>query len=88
MTKAIRAVATVCAIVVGVTLYAYTALQLFWDEHGDSVLATCRGLLDGLLEAYDVTCDLCNDVREGYNNVVKPWCARSVDGLFYTLIDV
>lgn len=38
----IFAVATICAVVVGVVSYAYTAFQLYWEDNGKTIVNSVK----------------------------------------------
>ena len=54
--KVINAVVTLAAIIVAVSTYAWTALLLFWDEHGENI----KG---GAIRVFSLTVDFVDGVR-------------------------
>jgi ASC-1-like (ASCH) protein len=38
----IFAVATICAVIVGVVSYAYTAFQLYWEDNGKTIVNSVK----------------------------------------------
>jgi hypothetical protein len=88
MSKTIRSAVTLVAIVVGVASYLITAVQLFWADHGDTILDYARRLRNGFDDARFLTYELGKDCGTFYYTVGLPWCAGRVDQLFYSVIDV
>jgi hypothetical protein len=88
MTKTIRTLATIAGVIVGVTSYLVLALQLFWEEHGETVQYRFSQFVHLLTESIELTYKLGKDCGEFYYTVGRPWLAGKVDSLFYTAIDV
>lgn len=87
MKKTIYHLATVAGLIVGVVSYLYTALQLLWDEHADTLRDNYSRFVDWFREARQLTYDLGKDTGEWYYNVARPALARGVDSLYYRAID-
>lgn len=62
--------ASILAVVIGVATYALTALQLWWEDNGASVKATCVRSYEGARAAWPVVrseaIELVRDTRAGW----------------------
>ena len=76
---AIRFTATVSAIVVGVVSYVWTALQLWWDDNGESVKVNTFRFVVNLIDAIAAVVIATPKV---YRSTVFNF-NRLVDSLFY-----
>ena len=79
--RVINATATIAAVIVGVITYAITALQLFWCEHGETILTR-------IVQFTVIFIDACGTVYYwGVNSrpVINRYCARLADSAFYAL---
>ena len=90
----VLAAATVAAVIVAVTLFAYKHAKRFWQEHGEDITLQFMLFVERLEEAIRLTVRLGAASRP----VVNRWGARAVrwlswalnrvaDGLFYALAE-
>ncbi len=82
--RVIQSVATASAIVVGVVTYIVTALQLFWCEHGDTILTAIVRFTFILMDA----CGSVYYAGRNFRPVANRYCALATDSAFYQLCGV
>jgi len=78
-TRVILIVATVCAIVVGISLFVYKKSRAFWAQHGDDIVLgfllfveRLEGAIEKLYQ-FGVVC----------RPIANHWIAKSADWVFY-----
>ena len=77
--KAIRFAATTSAIVVGLCSYIWLALQLFWEDHGDTILTFA---FQTIVHTADFA-HACYTSARAFRRTVGYLCGSAVDRLYY-----
>ena len=77
-------VATAAAIIYGACSYAYLAAQLFWDEHGETIMV---GTVKTFFAAVDFAGELLQAGRD-FRRFVDRYTAILADTAFYTLAQI
>ena len=78
--KVINITATAAAVIIGVASYIYTALLLWWDDHGQSVIVNVTRFTFFIIDAIGATYHAGRKLRPTLNY----WAARVIDRVYYT----
>ena len=77
--KSLNVIATVAAFIVAVTTYVSTALQLFWLEHGESIVTNAIRIVINTVDFAGA----CYYAGRNFRPVANRVTARVADGIFY-----
>ena len=80
--RIIALIATAAAIIIGVATYCTTALQLFWEEHGESIMTNA---LRAIIIAADFAGN-CYYAGRDFRRFMNTESARIMDRAYYSLI--
>jgi uncharacterized protein YaeQ len=81
--KVIDTAIVIAATVAAVCTYAYTALQLWWEENGEITTVRIREVA----VATGKFAKVCYDAGCSMRPVVNYWSARIADGTFYAFAE-
>ena len=79
--KLIMVAATVCAIVVALSVFAYRHARAFWAEHGDDI--TLQALT--FAENAKTVANTAARIIRAATPVITQWVNRTLDSAFYQL---
>jgi hypothetical protein len=77
--KALNVIATVAAFIVAVTTYVSTALQLFWLEHGESIVTNAVRVVINTVDFAGA----CYYAGRNFRPVANRVTAQVADSIFY-----
>ncbi len=82
--RVIQITATLAAVVIGVCSYVWTALLLFWEDNGDTILTSVVRFTFILMDA----CGSVYYAGRKLRPVANRYCALAADSAFYQLCGV